>query len=420
MSLSTRVVISLVAGLAVGIVLAAVGNPALNDFAVTIEPIGTLWLNALRMTVVPLVVALLITGVASATETAATGKLAARALLMFIVLLTASATISALVMPAALAAWPVDPQAAEALRLGASSATVRIPELPPLREWFENIVPVNPFGALAEGAMLPLVVFSLLFGFAASRIATPLRESLLSLLNAVIETMFVLVRWILVVAPIGIFVLALGVGLRGGIGAAGALAHYLVLLCALAIFVTLLFYPLAVFGVRIPLRRFAQAIAPAQVVAFSTQSSLASLAAMIERSTSHLKVPTRITSIVLPLAVSLFRVTSPPMNLAIVLFVAHIYGVPIALPQLVAGVLVAVVTSFAVVGLPGQITFFNTTVPISLAMGVPMELLALLLAVEVIPDIFRTVGNVTADMTVNAMLGRGQVAEPAAVREGAQ
>ncbi|HEU4530730.1 MAG TPA: dicarboxylate/amino acid:cation symporter [Steroidobacteraceae bacterium] len=420
MSLSTRVVISLAAGLGLGILLAALNKPTLSEFAANLEPIGTLWLNALRMTVVPLVVALLITGVASASETAGTGKLAARSLLVFIVFLTGAATISALVMPAALAAWPVDPQAAEALRAGATSATVRIPELPPLREWFENIVPTNPFGALAEGAMLPLVVFSLLFGFAASHIAAPLREALLSFLNAVIETMFVLVRWILVVAPIGIFVLALGVGLRGGIGAAGALAHYLLLLCALCIFVTLLFYPLAAFGLRIPLRHFAQALAPAQVVAFSTQSSLASLPAMIERSNSHLRVPPRVTAIVLPLAVSLFRVTSPPMNLAIVLFVAHIYGVPIELPQLIAGLVVAVITSFAVVGLPGQATFFTTTVPISLTMGVPMELLALLLAVEVIPDIFRTVGNVTADMTVNAMLGRNTAAEPAAVREGAQ
>jgi len=193
----------------------------------------------------------------------------------------------------------------------------------------------------------------------------------------------------------------------------------LVLLCALCIFVTLLFYPVAMFAIRMPLRQFARAVAPAQVVAFSTQSSLASLPAMIERSHTHLKVPTRVTATVLPLAVSLFRVTSPPMNLAIVVFAAHVYGVPIELPQLVAGVMVAVVTSFAVVGLPGQITFFTTTVPISLAMGVPMELLALLLAVEVIPDIFRTVGNVTADMTVNAMMGRSQAAAPAAVREGA-
>jgi len=193
------------------------------------------------------------------------------------------------------------------------------------------------------------------------------------------------------------------VGIRGGVGAAGAIGHYLVLLCVLAIFITLLQYPVAVLTARVALGRFARDIAPAQVVAFSTQSSLAS-PAMIERAQTDLGMPTRVTGIALPLAVSLLRITSPPLNLAIVILAAYIYGVPLDPVRLAAGAALAVLMNFAVVGLPSQITFFTATVPISMAMGVPVDLLPLLLAVEVIPDIFRTVGNVTADMTVTAML----------------
>jgi Na+/H+-dicarboxylate symporter len=92
--------------------------------------------------------------------------------------------------------------------------------------------------------------------------------------------------------------------------------------------------------------------------------------------------------------------------LSIVIFVAHVYGVPLDPARLAVGVLLAVVTNFSVVGLPSQLTLFNTTVPISLAMGVPLELLPLLLAVEVIPDIFRTLGNVTADVAATVIVGR--------------
>jgi Na+/H+-dicarboxylate symporter len=307
-------------------------------------------------------------------------------------------------MPAVLAGWPVAADAAAALRSGAGDAAASVPELATVRDLIASVVPTNPFAAAAAGEMLPLVVFALLFGFAAARIAASRRELLLGFFQAVADTMFVLVHWILLVAPIGVFVLALGVGARGGLSAAGAIGHYLVLLCGLAVFITVLQYPVAVLAARVALGRFARALAPAQVVAFSTQSSLASLPAMLEGTHSQLGIPTKVTSIVLPLAVSLFRVTSPPMNIAIVIFVAHIYGVPLDPASLAVGIAVAVLTNFAVVGLPGQITFFTTTVPISMAMGVPVDLLPLLLAVEVIPDIFRTVGNVTADMTVTAVL----------------
>jgi Na+/H+-dicarboxylate symporter len=401
-----RIVSGLVAGLAAGVAIAAINVPALGRVVVLLEPIGQLWLNALRMTVVPLVIAMLITGIASAAESATGGRSTVRALVLFILFLTGAALLAAVLIPAALTLWPVHAEAAANIRAGLSHVNASVPPPPPIAQWFSGIVPTNPFAAAAEGAMLPLVIFSLLFGFAATRIETSLRASLLIFFQAVVETMLVLVRWVLWLAPVGVFALAFGVGYHSGISAAGALGYYLLLMCSLGIVVTALFYPVAVLLGGVRFSQFARAAAPAQVVAISTQSSLASLPAMIAAAQVDLRLSGRITAITLPLAVSLFRVTSPPFNLAVVLFVAHVYGVHIGAAQLAAGVLVTVVTSFAVVGLPSQLTFFTTTVPISLAMGVPTEMLSLLLALEVIPDIFRTVGNVTGDLAVTTVVAR--------------
>jgi len=408
MSFGTRVVLGLVAGLAVGALLAAVGNPSLSKLVPLLEPVGTVWLNALRMTIIPLIVSMLITGIASAAETAATGRIAARSLIVFLVLLTAGALLGAAITSALMSWLPVDPQAAAAFRAGASHNPSAIPNLPPLRDWIIGFIPSNPFKAAADGELLPLVVFALFFGFAASRIKPDLRTPLLGFFQAVMETMFVIVGWVLWAAPVGVFALALSVGARGGVNAAGALAHYLILMCSLSVLVAILAYPMAVIFGRVSFVRFAKAVAPAQAVAISTQSSLACLPAMVAGAQSQLGIPERVTAITLPLAVSLFRLTSPLMNISIVIFMAHIYGVHLDALHLAIGVVLAVATNFGVVGLPGQLSLLNTTVPISLAMGVPLELLPLLLAVEVIPDIFRTLGNVTSDVAVTAIVARSE------------
>jgi Na+/H+-dicarboxylate symporter len=401
----SRIVAALVAGLVLGAALPWLGLGAPDRVVALLDPVGTLWLNALRMTVLPLVVALLIAGIGGSAGGMAAGQLTSRAMLWFVALLFAAAGLSAVLATLFLTLWPVAPAAAAALRAGAQAAHHALPQLPSTQEWLVSLVPANPFEAAASGAMLPLVVFAVLFGFAAARIEPVGRTRLLEFFQAVADTLLVLVRGVLWVAPLGVFALALGVGFRGGLGAAGAIGQYLVLVCGLSITLTLLLYPLAVWGGRVKLRDFARVAAPAQVVALSTQSSLASLPAMLA-GMAQLPGRERESSVVLPLAVSLFRMTSPLVNLGIVLFVAQVNGVSIGAGAMAAGLLLAVITSWSVVGLPSQITFFNTTVPMSMAMGVPLELLPLLLAVEVISDLFRTVGNVTADMAVTALVTR--------------
>jgi len=258
MSSSTRIVLGLVVGLGAGAFLAFLNQPALSAVISYTDPVGTLWINALRMTVVPLVIALLITGIASAAETAATGRIAARALVVFAAFLVLAALAAIILVPAVLSLWPVRPEAAAAVRAGLSHAATAIPPPVPLGEWVTRIIPTNPIGAAAEGAMLPLVVFALLFGFAATRIEMKVRAPLLGFFQAVVETMLVLIGWVLWVAPVGVFALALGVGFRSGAGAAGAVGYYLVLMSAVGAGVMIVMYPVTMLLGRVSLVRFAR------------------------------------------------------------------------------------------------------------------------------------------------------------------
>jgi len=152
---------------------------------------------------------------------------------------------------------------------------------------------------------------------------------------------------------------------------------------------------------------FSRAMIPPQAVAISTQSSLASLPAMLDAS-KELRVPQRNADVTLPLAVALFRATGPAMNVSVAIYVAYWMGVDLHAGNLIAGFAVASIASYWAVSLPGALSFVTSIAPIALAMGVPIEPLALLIAVEVVPDIFRTVGNVTWDVTAAGIASRGE------------
>jgi proton glutamate symport protein len=405
MSLTLRILLALVLGLAIGAGLAAFKPQWLGPTTEVAKVVGGLWLDALRMTIVPLIFSLLVTGVASAAGTLAAGGVAARTLGLFAVLLLAAALLSALAVPAILRVFPIPIEAATALRAGLGEHPA-VPGLPPIGDWLRGFVPVNPVGAAANGAIVPLVVFALVFGLAVTRIEAKSRASLLALLDAVVAAMLVIVRWVLWAAPAGVLALSLQVGATAGVGAAGALAHYVLVISAVCVMVTVAVYPLVTLTTRIPLVHFARAVAPAQLVAFSTQSSIASLPAMVDATQKALRVPEHISNLVLPLAVSLFRITSATANMAVAVYVAALFGVPLTPLTLGTGVIVAAIVSLAAVGLPSQVSFFTAIGPVCLAMGAPIAVLPLLLAIESIPDIFRTVGNVTADVAVTAMIDR--------------
>ncbi|GAA0760992.1 Na+/H+-dicarboxylate symporter [Erythromicrobium ramosum] len=402
MNSTWRILLGLVLGISVGAALQP-GTMADQILAVA-EPVGTIWLNALKMTIIPMVVALLIGGIASAAEAARGGRLAVRAIAWFTGMLIVGVAIAAVATEAILAAWPFDIETTAALRAGAVPGSV--PSVPGATEMIASIIPSNFFAALSSGEMLPIVLFALLFGFAVTRVEPALRAPIVSLANSISTTMMVIVNWVLLIAPIGIFALALGVGERVGLGAAGAIMHYVAVVSLVLILQMLLVtYPVAILAGRVAPLTFFRAALPVQALALSTQSSLATLPAMIAQCRTALNLPERSVALTLPLAVSLFRITSPAGNLAVVLIVAHIYGIDLGWGAVALGAAIGVVGSLAVVGVASSASFFVVIVPISLALGVPVELLPLLLPVEVFPDLWRTVGNVTADMAVAAATG---------------
>lgn len=406
--LSIITVLALAAGIAAGALVGASNNAALTAFVVEVEYIGALWLNLLRMTVVPLVFSLLVTGVASVANAASTGRLAARSLGVFGVLLVFATTFACIAFPAFLVLWPVDQTAAASFIAGAGNAPVTPASPPTVGAWLAALAPGNPIAAAAEGAILPLVVFALFFGFAATRLPAAQREPMVAFFRAVADTMIVIVRWVLLAAPVGVFALALGVGLTAGVGIVGLIAQYIVVVSVVTLAIVPMAFLFATLWGRAGLARFANAAAPVLAVATSSRSSLASLPLMVERSRDALGVPERVANISLPLAVAVFRMTSPVANLGVVFFCAAVFGVDLTVDKLVVGGLVAIAISIGSVGLPGEISFVASVAPISMAMGVPIELLGILVAVESVPDIFRTVGNVSGDMAATVIVAKGE------------
>ena len=402
MSQATRILLALIIGLALGIGLAAMSATSAQTGILIAQPIGTAWLNALQMTIVPLVVSLLITGVAATAEAARAGRIAGRAMALFIVLLWTASVLAAVLTPLFLHLFPLPADAAAALR-ATLSETKPVGPVPPFSEFLAALVPTNPIAAAANDAFLPLIVFTLVFAFALIHLPAEPRQRLTLFFQAVGDVMLVLIGWILWLAPIGVFALAYVVGARAGTAAFGALLHYILIVSAVGIVVWLASFPIGAIGGRVSLGRFVRATGPAQAVAISTQSSLASLPAML-KGAGQLGVPVSTSGVTLPLAVAIFRVTGPPMNLAVAIYVAYWFGIPLGPGQIAAGVAVAAITTMGAVSLPGQISFVSSIAPICIAMGVPIAPLGLLVAVETIPDIFRTLGNVTMDLATTATI----------------
>ena len=408
-SLTVRVLLGLVAGLVVG--FAANAFPSLRSVVPWIEPLGSIFINAIRMTVVPLVVASLVVGVAGASDARAIGRVGWRALTLFILLVLAGAVFGALIAQPILVRM-IDPASASAISAGgagelAGAAQEGARRLPTFAQWLIDLVPSNPIRAAADGAMLPLIVFSLLFGVALLQLDTQRRRPIIGFFEGVADAMLVLVRWVLALAPIGVFALAVPLAARMGLAAAGALLGFVVLVSALSVaFMLLVLYPAASAIGHVPLGTFARAIAPSQAVAFSSRSSLAALPAMIEASETRLGFPPEISRFLLPLSASTFRAGSGVGLTVSVLFVARLYGVDLSVAQMATVIATVLLTSFSVPGIPnGSII---AMVPILVAAGIPVEGIGILLSIDTIPDMFRTTTNVTGHMTAAAILSRSR------------
>lgn len=313
---------ALIVGLALGITSVRFVPDNLATMLKFADGLGGVWLDALRMTIIPLVVSLLVTGIAKTLDSARGDKVALRSVEVFIALLWISTAMAAMLIPTLLAYWPMPEAAARALAssLGQGHSAPASP--PGIVDFVRSIVPTNPVAAAANDALLPLILFTAVFALALARLPAGQREPVVSFFETIGNAMLVVVDWVLKVAPLGVLALAYSVGARAGTSAIGALVHYVLIVSSAGLAAWVLAYPVARFGGKVGLIDFARAVLPAQAVALSTQSSLASLPTMLA-ATDKLGIGDSIARVSLPIAVAIFRVTSPAMNLAVAIYVAQ-------------------------------------------------------------------------------------------------
>ena len=390
---------ALAAGLAIGVLILRSGSSAALTAVRYIEPIGTMWVNAIRMTVIPLIVSSLIVAISGAGPGMAR-QLGTRALVVFFGLLAMAAVITGLGAPVLFEYLTIDPEASRLIR--ASATPVAVPEMPTLSAWFVSLIPSNPIKAAADGAMLPLIVATLAFGLAVGTLEPSLRQPVVDVFAGVASASMVIVRWILVIAPLGVFSLALALATRVGAGIFGAVGFYLAAHSGFCIIVTIALYVIVVLSRRTTLRQFAKAVLPAQVVAASTRASVAALPANLTAADEVLHLPRAVSAFTLPVAVSLLRLNQPVSWLVMALFAAKLYGVPLAGTTMVAIVVTSVLVSFSVPGIPSGSLF--VVAPFFASYGIPVEAIGVLIALDIIPDFFKTPLNVTGHLAATILI----------------
>jgi proton glutamate symport protein len=412
MSFTLRVLIGLFAGLGTGMVLSTAEGPWARAFPGLVEPIGAIFINAIRMTVIPLVVSSLVVGVASGGDARVIGRTGGRALVLFLVGATVATLFGLALGYPALQRLQIDPALASSLRAAAGeSGSETLAALPTFSEWLLSLVPINPIRAAADGTMLPLIVFTLAFGLALTRIEEETRRTVVRVFRGFADAMLVLVGWVLRFAPIGVFALAVPLAARMGISAAGVLAYYIGALSAIsAAFIVLVALPVGVIGGRLPLNRFVRACAPALAVAFTSRSSMAALPAAMDGARTGLRLPEEIPSFFLPLSASMFRAGAAIGQIVGVLFIATLYGVTLEPSALATIVFTVVLTTFSVPGVPAGAIIMIA--PALLAANLPVEGIGLLIGVDTIPDMFRTAANVAGWMAGGAVIGRNGQRQP--------
>jgi proton glutamate symport protein len=217
MSKTLIIFLALVGGLLIGIAVSG----ATQAIAIA-DVIGALWLNALRMTVIPLVVALLVTGIVQTAAAARAGRLAARAVIMMMVILWCSSIMAAVMMPVLLSLFPMPAGSGEALRAALAEVPAQEGGIPPIGDFLRAMIPTNPIAAAANDAILPLIVFTTAFAFAVTRLEPVKRASIGGFFEAIADAMVIIINWVLALAPFGVFALAFVVGAKAGAEAFGA------------------------------------------------------------------------------------------------------------------------------------------------------------------------------------------------------
>lgn len=418
-SLSFAIAAGLVAGLVTGIAASRAGAGWLMSFATGVEPVGTIWINLIRMVVVPLVVTALVSGVASLGDPARLGRVGAKTFGFFFGSIILFALIGLLVALVIIPLAPVPPDTAASLRAAAaeraSEVAAQTQRIQGFKQFLIDLVPTNPVRAAADGTLLPLIVFSVLFGAATGSLAPAPRTAIMDVCDAGVAAITKLIGWVMLLAPVGVYCLAAPVAARFGWTMLRSLAVFVIAVVAgITLFGPLVYALIARFlgGIR-NLAGYARDITPGATVAFTTTSSMAAVPTMMETAIDVLKLPRSVASFVIPLGATLNRPGSAIYQSTAVVFIAALYGIPLTVPMMAMAVITSFLMTFSVASIPSATVF--TTAPVLLAVGLPAEGIALLLGVDRIPDMFRTGLNGIGHQTAAVVVARGEVEDESSV-----
>lgn len=390
--------VGLLVGLALGLAASATASPLLMAIATGVEPLGVLFIRALQMVVIPLVMAVVFTGVARLGDVRTLGRVGGTAL-GFIWLTTIPAVIMGMGAMGLTLRWVPD------VELPAADA-VATSEVPGIVDFLLGLVPRNPFAAAAAGELLPLLVFAVLFGAAAGTLQPGPRDRLVALAEAVGDAFIKLVMWILWTAPVGIFALAAAATARMGLGLLQSLAVFVVtVIVALFVFMALFYLPAVTTFGRMAPGRFIRGTLATYTMGFTTTSSVATLPILL-RDAPELGVSDAVADLVIPLAAALNRAGSGLFQGAAVVFLAHLYGVQAPGAAWVGVALACFFAASTVAPIPSA--SIMTLAPALDVVGVPLAGLGLLLGVDRVPDMFRSGTNVSGHMAA-AVVTQGQV-----------
>lgn len=384
-------------GLALGVLVGAILGPR----AAAAEPLGTLFVKAIRMVVVPLIVSSLIMALAGLPGRSALGRTGARAFGFLLASLLASLLVGIAFGVVFRPGTAISSEARASLLSGQSLPEASSPaSRPSLVDTLLAIVPDNPVRAAVEGNMLQVLVASVLLGLAAASLPESTRKPLVDVAGSLAEALFKVTRWILHLAPLGVFGLMAAVVGRSGLTVLWTLGAYVaVVLLALAGHV-LLFYGAVLFLVaRGKIGRFVEAARPPWLIAFATCSTAAALPVSLQSMRQEMGISSKVASFVLPLGAAIGRDGSAIYQAITVLFVAQVYGVHLGLQGLVTLVVTAMLSALAVASVPAA-SFVNLAIILT-ALGLPLEGAALVFGVERPLDMFRTSTNLLGQL-VNA------------------
>jgi DAACS family dicarboxylate/amino acid:cation (Na+ or H+) symporter len=408
--LHTKILTGLVLGALIGVTAnLMIGSDNIQGVVTNVtEPLGRMWLNALIMVVIPLILSTLSLGVAGLGDLKTLGRIGLLTILGFLFLTALSTTLGLTVMNLIQPGTGLDPAVTKKLMetyQGEAKGAMGLAEGKFGVDLFVRMIPRNPISAMANGEMLAVIVFALMIGIAMTIISREKAEPMIKFMESLGHIVIAIIELVMKAAPFGVFCLIFSVTARFGYDLLLQLLMYvLTVVGSLAVF-QFIGYPLILklIAKKNPLEFFRK-IKIVMLTAFSTSSSNATLPTTMRVGEQELGLPREIAGFVLPLGATMNMNGTALFEGATVLFLAQVFGVELSLGAQLIVVLMSVITAIGVAGIPGG------SIPLLMMVlglvGVPMEGIAIILGVDRILDMCRTVLNVTGDLVTATIVQR--------------